>query len=232
MSATASRKTRKGTGRFGGNRNARLLIAGACVLTLCSGYLVWRALSASQLERAAAKILRCIETADAHCVWNYSHEVEREQLQLTQSKMGLLLRQYASPVLSKLTRVGGVEMQKVEDQGALLATQAYVRPDGVRVALGIRVVPTPDGPRAPLVVSETLLSLAHIKYLSGDAGDTGAAKVRAYRLAAEQDAPGLSRIGIHGFYRDEPEGFVGWDAWAEECKARLERLERRGASRR
>jgi hypothetical protein len=195
------------------------------VLLIGGIVLWWRFATQETLEDAGRRIIVAIVEGDESRLSQYIHPDEQRALNSDEEMLGKILDEYVVPELRRAILDGSPRFSLIGQTESLVVSQPYIRQDGVRGAIGIRVAYGDKGPCAPLLVGELLLTASLLKYAEKDVTPKALNTLQAYSKFARQEQTRMSELGIPGIYRDYPKkGVITWNDFAVDCEQRVEKL--------
>lgn len=202
----------------------RVLFAGGIAVIL--GTVAWIATRPPSLESSGERIIRCIESSDASCLWDFTAEKERTSVLSSKANLRAVVEKYLGPELKQLTPTDkqGVDLNEAYEQA--IAYKIFARSDGRKIPLAISLFKSDDRIVAPYLATEIAMFVQNAKYGHPTNGEReGFILARALAHGAQQDAEFLQSLGMSGMIIQGSNEFADWDAYARHQRARVAKID-------
>lgn len=202
------------------NKRSKALLGVVAILVI--GFVVWRFPREESTPARANRVIDCVLSANAKCVYEATDERDRAAYNLTVEKVDGLLKEYVKPALGEEYRITPVETSEMIRNQDWVAMRSVTLESGRTVVVGTHATRTGHDSIVPKLIFQILMMTATAKYGNPQLGN--AYEFHAMRESAIKDRELLVRLGFNGVFRNDDDGLVSWDDWTKYCDMVIEKV--------
>lgn len=202
------------------DRTARKRLAmGAGLLVVIATIAVLKA--PKSLEWHAHRVLDCVAAKNSGCIAGYARESELKALGIDRATFAKMLREEFLPEITGSEPPSRARLNEL-DAGQLYVQEMLTMRDGSKVSLVVTVAKTEEGIKFPYAVAAFSSVSMMSKYYEDKYRVRGVNKLIVLAKGSTHDGPALKeRYGLAGALRNDAEGVITWDQYADMFISRL-----------